>query len=228
MKKFAILIVLASLALAAAYSASPLDKYWAAKSKNYPASKLSWNVKGWAAGQYVVLGVKNNGKPISVSRSLIVGKEGSAWIIENWSVDEKGRETVGQTCIDGYDKALSSGDTSAIDIVWIKSIGEDGKVVKTMGSELGMMKGMMRSSYESLVATNSAMTSGGAVTVPAGSFAGTGYYKSSAKTMGISVEGESWFSDSVPINGMVKSTMNKGKVVTELLDFGFDGKPKMK
>jgi len=226
-KKPAIVVTLALFAAALSFAASPLEKYWASKGKSYPASNLTGKPKAWAPGQYVLLGVSSNGKPQSVSRSLLVGKEGSAWIIENWSIDKDGKETVGQTCIDGYDKAMSAGDASGIEIVWMKTMDKDGKVTKIEGQQLSMFKSISKSSYESLVTTTTGLIAGGAVAVPAGSFAGTGYAKSTVKTMGFSVESEVWFNEAVPINGMVKSSSNKGKSVSELLDFGFDGKPKM-
>lgn len=34
---------------------------------------------------------------------------------------------------------------------------------------------------------------------------------------------KSWFSDKVPVNGMVKSVTDDGKITTELLDFGDSG-----
>jgi hypothetical protein len=220
-------IALALLAAAAAFAATPLDKYWTPTGKSYPASSFS-KPKAWAAGQYVVLGNTNNGKRESVSRMLLVGKEGSAWVIENWSIDKGGKEATSQMCVDGYDKAITSGDASGLELVWMKMTGDDGKVQKIEGSQLAMYKTFSKAAYESLVTDSSGMKDGGAVTVPAGSFAGTAYAKTTAKVMGFSVESEVWMNEAVPLNGMVKSSANKGKSVSELLEFGFDGKPKMK
>jgi hypothetical protein len=100
-------------------------------------------------------------------------------------------------------------------------------VEKIEGDELAMYKSFSKAAYESLVTTSTGMTGGGAVTVTAGSFAGTGYAKTTAKVMGFTVESEGWFNEAVPITGMVKSSSNKGKSTSELLGFGFDGKPKM-
>jgi hypothetical protein len=225
-RKAAFAAALALLAAGAAFAASPLDKYWAPTGASYPAGSFT-KPKEWAPGQYVVIGNSSGGKRESVARMLLVGKEGGAWIIENWSVDKGGKESVGQMCVDGYDKAIASGDASGLELVWMKMIGDDGKVQKIEGSQLAMYKAFSKPVYESLVASSTGIKEGGAVTVPAGSFAGTSYAKTSAKVMGFNVEGEVWMSPAVPINGMVKSSSNKGKSTSELLSFGVDGKPKM-
>jgi hypothetical protein len=226
-KKAAIAAALALLAAGASYAASPLDKYWTPTGASYAAGAYS-KPKAWAPGQYVVLGTMNNGKRDSVSRMLLVGKEGGAWIIENWSVDKGGKESVGQMCVDGYDEAIASGDASGLELVWMKMIGDDGKVQKIEGSQLAMYKAFSKAAYESLVTSSTGLKDGGAVTVPAGSFAGTSYAKTTAKVMGFAVEGEVWMSPAVPINGVVKTSSNKGKSTSELLSFGTDGAPKMR
>jgi len=225
-RKTAIAATLALLFAGASFAASPLDKYWTPTGASYPAGAFS-NPKDWAPGQYVVLGTLNNGKRESVSRMLLVGKEGSAWIIENWSVDKGGKESVGQMCVDGYDKAIASGDASGLELVWMKTVGDDGKVQKLEGSQLSMYKAFSKAAYEGLVTSSTGLKDGGAVTVPAGAFAGTSYAKTTAKVMGFTVEGEVWMSAAVPINGVVKTSSNKGKAASELLSFGADGKPKM-
>jgi hypothetical protein len=225
-RKMSIAAALALLAAAAAFAASPLDKYWTPTGKSYPATSFT-KPKAWAPGQYVLLGTVNGSKRESVSRMLLVAKEGSAWVIENWSVDKGGKETVSQMCVDGYDKAIASGDASGLELVWMKMIGDDGKVQKLEGSQLAMYKTFSKAAYEGLVTSSTGMKDGGAVAVTGGSFAGTAYAKTTAKVMGFTVESEVWMNEAVPINGMVKSSSNKGKMVSELLDFGFDGKPKM-
>jgi hypothetical protein len=225
-RKAAIAASLALLAAGASFAASPLDKYWTPAGASYPSSSFA-KPKAWAPGQYIVLGTLSNGKRESVSRMLLVGKEGSAWVIENWSIDKAGKESIGQMCVDGYDKAIASGDVSGLELVWMKTVGDDGKVQKIEGSQLSMYKAFSKAAYESLVTSSTGLKDGGAVTVPAGSFAGTAYAKTSAKVMGFTVESEVWMNEAVPINGMVKSSSNKGKSTSELLSFGADGKPKM-
>ena len=168
-RKKSLAAALALLAAAAAFAASPLDKYWTPTGKSYPASSFT-KPKAWAPGQYVLLGTTNNGKRESVSRMLLVGKEGSAWIIETWTVDKGGKESVSQMCVDGYDKAMASGDASGLELVWMKMIGDDGKVQKLEGSQLAMYKTFSKAAYESLVTSSSGIADGGAVTVTAGSF----------------------------------------------------------
>jgi hypothetical protein len=78
-----------------------------------------------------------------------------------------------------------------------------------------------------MVVKSSAPTDGGEQKVPAGSFAGTSYMKSSATVMGKTVETEVWMHPAVPINGSVRSKDVGGSSESVLLGFGSDGTPKI-
>jgi hypothetical protein len=230
MKKFVLAIAALCLLLPcamAAPAAKSLDSYWSDSGKSFPAGGQFSKPMAWAPGQYVVEGSTVKGKRSSVSTTLIVRKDDQGWVIETVSVNKDGKESVGQMCLSGFDTAMSTGDASKIELVWMKSLDKNGKVVVTEGPALTLIKGMMKSSWEKLVVNVSAPVDGGSVAVPAGSFAGTSKIKSSTKVMGQTIETESWFNSAVPVNGVVKSQTTDGKTVNELLAFGTDGKPRI-
>jgi hypothetical protein len=142
-------------------------------------------------------------------------------------VDKSGKESVGQMCLAGFDEAQASGDSSKIELVWMKTLDKDGKVQLLEGPALIMIKATMKASWEGLVVKAQAPTEGGSVSVPAGSFAGTWYSKATAKVLGQSIESETWYSAAVPVNGMVRTRTTDGKSETVLLAFGTDGKPRI-
>jgi hypothetical protein len=229
MKRTILTMAVLSIALAGAVAApaNPLDRYWADKGASYPAAGQFKAPAAWVPGQYVTIGTTSKGKRDSVSTTLIVRKEEKGWVIETVSLDKNGKENVGQMCLSGFDEARTLGDASKVDLVWMKSLDKDGKVVLTEGPTLALVKAVMKSSWEKLVVSVSAPTDGGPVAVPAASFAGTSYYKSSVKVLGKTIETESWFNAAVPINGVVKSRATDGSTLTELLAFGTDGKPRI-
>jgi hypothetical protein len=229
MKKLALALSMATIALAAA-SAAPaksLDSYWADKGTAYPASGTFSKPAAWTPGQYVTIGTTIKGKKDSVTTTLLVRKEEGAWVIENAGIDKKGKESISQTCLKGFDEAMATGDTSKIELVWMKTMDKNGKVSLIEGPTISMMKGLMKSSWEKLVVTVSSPSDGGTQAVPAGSFAGTSYIKSTSKIMGKTIESETWFQPSVPINGMVKTRAADGSSESLLLAFGVDGKPRI-
>ena len=109
----------------------------------------------------------------------------------------------------------------------MKTLDKNGKISVIEGPTIAMFKGLMKSTWEKLVVRVSAPTDGGAVTVPAGSFAGTSIHQIDEQGDGPDYEAETWFNSAVPVNGVVKSTTTDGKTVTELLAFGTDGKPRI-
>jgi hypothetical protein len=229
MKKLALSLAVLCLILPAA-SAAPsksLDSYWTDAGKSFPAAGQFSKPAAWMPGQYVVTGTTVNGKRDSVSTTLLVRKEEGGWVIESSGVDKNGKESVTQMLLAGFDTAMTTGDTSKIELVWMKSVGKDGKVSVIEGPAISMFKGLMKSSWEKLVVSVSSPSDGGTVAVPAGSFAGTSVIKSTSKVMGKTIETESWIHPSVPVNGMVKAMTADGKTVTELLSFGTDGKPRI-
>jgi hypothetical protein len=110
----------------------------------------------------------------------------------------------------------------------VKELKKDGSVTTTQGAQLGFLKGLYKSAYENLVTPSTGVTDGGAITVPAGSFAGTSTIKSTVKVMMATIQVQSWLNPAVPVNGMVKSMTTDGKTVIELLSFGSDGMARIK
>jgi hypothetical protein len=215
------------LPLASAAPAKGIDQYWADKGKSFPAAGQFSKPAAWAPGQYVTLGTTVKGARESVSTTLLVRKEEGGWVIETSSIDKKGKESVSQMLLAGFDAAMTAGDASKIELVWIKNMDKDGKVSQMEGPAVSMFKGLMKSSWEKLVVSVTSPADGGTVAVPAGSFAGTSVVKSTSKVMGQTIEAESWFHSAVPVNGVVKTRTTDGKTVTELLAFGTDGKPRI-
>ena len=218
----ACLVILAAQTVAAA----PLDQYWKPAGAAFPPAGPFSTAAAWQAGQYSVTGNLVGGKRDSISSSLIVRKEEGGWVIETWSMDKSGKESVSQVLLGGMDEAMA-GDVSKIRIVWMKSLKSDGTVEKTEGPAMAMIGAMMKSTYEKLAVNVQTYTDGGVVEVPAGSFAGTSLVKAKTKVMLFTVETESWFHPAVPVNGMVRSRSSDGKNVSELLSFGYDGTPRI-
>ena len=208
-------------------AASPLDSYWNQTGKSYPAGAQFTKPMPWAAGQYVVTGTTTSGSRKSVSKTLLVRQEQGGWVIETSTLSSNGEEKVTQMLVTGFDQAIATGDASGLDLVWIKTLKKDGSITTTQGAQLGFMKGLYKSAYENLVSKTSGVTDGGAIAVPAGSFAGTSTIKVSVKVMMSTIEMQSWLHPAVPVNGTVKSMTTDGKTVIELLSFGSDGAPRI-
>jgi hypothetical protein len=229
MKKVVLSLMAVALALpcALAAPAKSFDSYWTDSGVFYPATGTFSKPAAWVPGQYVVMGTTVSGKHDTVTTTLVVRKEDQGWVIENSSVDKKGKESVSQMLLAGLDTAMTTGDPSKIDLIWMKSMDKSGKVNVMEGPAITMLKGLMKSSWEKLVVNVAAPADGGAVTVPAGKFGGTSTIKSTAKVMGRTIEAQSWFYSSVPVNGVVKTMTSDGKTVSELLAFGTDGTPRI-
>lgn len=200
-----------------------LDSYWTSTGKSYQAGAQFNGPMAWAAGQYVVVGSTTNKARTAVSRTLLVRQEQGGWVVETSTTSAKAPQKVTQMLITGFDQAMSTGDVSGLDLVWIKTLNKNGSVTTMQGAQLGMMKGLYKSAYESMVVKKTGFTDGGTIEVPAGSFAGTSLVKATTKVMLFTVDTESWLHSAVPISGMVKSSTTDGKTVSELLSFGFDG-----
>jgi hypothetical protein len=216
------------LSIAGAAFAQSFESYWQPSGKSYPAAGVFKKAQAWAPGQYVIQGMSVNGKHDAVSRTLIVARAGDGWVIETWTLDKKGAETVAQITMAGYDAAVASGDPSRISIVRMVSKDKDGKVTIMEKDQLAAFGDMMKGVYQRLITTEQVVTDGGPVTVPGGSFAGTSLGKSSFQMFGKTYESQVWFSAVVPIGGLVKSLSSDNKNLTELLSFGTDGVPKLK
>lgn len=230
MKKIlTVLAVVTALALSGCSStskkASPLDGMWQGKSKNFTNKKFAKPMK-WAAGQYVVTGTINDGEKESISKSLVVRKESGGWVFETSTTNKDKKVTAMQMLIKGYDQAVAKKDASQIKVDWVKILQEDGTVQKIDGDAILMYNMILKSTWDNLIINGINYTAGGAVTVPAGTFAGTTKMHTSVKILFSTYEGDSWMHPDVPVNGLVKSVADD--VVIELIDFGFNGKAVIK
>lgn len=224
---FSVVITVSIIAAAGCSSApkkSPLDGEWLGKNKSFAAKKYLKPMK-WSAGHFVVTGSVNDGERESVTRSLVVGKESGGWIFETVTTNAKKEVTGMQMLIKGYDKAIAKNDASQIEIVWIKMLDKNGKINRIEGDAVKFYNVMMKATWENMIISAVNSTSGGAVKVPAGSFAGTTKIHTKVKLV-FTVEGDSYLHPDIPVNGVVKSV--SGDNVTELLDFGFNGKAQIK
>jgi len=207
--------------------AQSLDSYWTSTGKSYPAAAQFSGPMPWAAGQYVVIGSTSNKTRAAVSRTLLVRQEQGGWVIETSTTSAKSPPKITQMLVTGFDQAVATGDVSGLDLVWIKTLDKNGKVTTMQGAQLGMTKGLYKSTYENMVVKKTGYADGGTIEVPAGTFAGTSMIKASTKVLLFTVDTQSWMHPAVPISGMVKSMTSDGKNVSELLSFGFDGVPQM-
>lgn len=190
--------------------------------RNYGVSGRFMTPMRYAVGQYIVHGVTENDGTRSISKTAIVGRDGSGYVFEFSNLSES-QESVAQICMDGMDKARNTGNPEDIDIRWIKVKGDDGKVQKIEGPMIYMMRAMYKNSLRSVNVKIGTYTSGGVVRVPAGSFGGTNVVNAEVVIFGSTYRSKSWYHSSVPINGMVKSVTDDNEQTMELLDFGTRG-----
>jgi len=177
----------------------------------------------YAVGQFVTHGNTENTGKRSVSRTAIIGKERNGWIIETYSINESS-ESCSQMLVVGLDTMQSVQDFENLDILWVKMKDENGQIQTIEGPPLMMAKGFYKSALKSF--NMSALTNQGSgedITVPAGTFTNTFNADAEVSIMGMTFRSKSWFCDKVPVNGMVKSVTDDGKVTTELLSFGNSG-----
>ncbi len=192
------------------------------------SSSKSFNMSGnfvktmpLKVGQWVMQGSNNEGTK-SINRISIVGQEQGGWIFEFYSLTES-VESWTQMLIKGLEEANESKNFDDIDIVWVKTKDNDGNINTIDGMVLSLSKGLYKQSLSSLNLKLTSGTSGGSITVPAGTFNGTYKSKAEVSVLGTKYTAEGWYHSEVPINGMVKSVSDNGKIVTELLDFGLTG-----
>ncbi|TFG84232.1 MAG: hypothetical protein E4H20_03750 [Spirochaetales bacterium] len=225
---FAALVLVSMVAISCASSppaSSPMDAYWASSGTAFPASTHFVRPITWKAGQYIVIGSTVKGKRESVSKTLLVRKDKDGWVLEMSTVDRKGNETVSQVCFSGYEEAIVTGTYSQLRMVWMKNRDEKGEIQVISGDEMTFYNTFARSAYENMIVKIDKFIDGGTIAVPAGSFSGTNYIKASVKVMGFNIETETWYHPAVPLTGVVLSRSTDGKSVSELLSYGFDGKP---
>lgn len=208
-------------------SPSPFDAQWQNTGKVYKGKKFK-QVMTWAPGQYVVSGNIIDGKKDSISRFLVVGKEKGGWVFETTSTSLEGKLTGMQMLITGYERAVNTGETDEIKVVWMKMLQEDG-TVQQMDETLIMVNNFaLKSTWSKLINVNASFGDGGAVTVPAGTFASTSKAKTKVKVFFKTFETTTWLHADVPVNGLVKAASDDGKNITELISFGYNGKPIIK
>lgn len=227
MKKiFTLFAIITALALSSCSSSakksSPLDGEWTSKGKSITGKVFKAPMK-WAPGQYVVIGTINDGEKESITRSLVVKKEAGGWVFETTTTNKKKKVTGMQMLIKGYEQAIAKKDASLIKVVWMKMLQENGTVQTIEGDNLLIYNVIMKSAWDNIIISGTTSAEGGAVVVPAGSFAGTTKMSTSVKILFATIKGTSWLHPDVPVNGVVKSSSGDSK--TELLDFGFNGKP---
>ena len=182
-----------------------------------------FNPMPYAVGQFVTHGNTENTGKRSVSKTAIVGREGNGWIIETYSISEYS-ESISQMLVVGLDNMRTARDFENLDIRWVKMKDENGQVRTIEGPPLMMAKGFYKSALKSFdISALTNQGSGADITVPAGTFTNTFNADAAVSVMGMTFRSKSWFSDMVPVNGMVKSVTDDGKMTTELLDFGNSG-----
>ncbi|HOP64890.1 MAG TPA: hypothetical protein PK906_16045 [Spirochaetota bacterium] len=231
MKKFTVFSVFVLAFMLAACSSAPkknphLDGYWQSKGKKIAYKRFS-APKRWAPGQYIVMGTLDDGDRISVTKTTIVRREAGGWVFESVSTDEDGKVSGTQMLIRGYEQAVKKKDTSKIKVIWMKTLRPDGTVQKIEGDALTIYNMMLKSTWDKVIISGNSYTKAGAVTVPAGTFAGTTMLKASVKLI-FTFTQISYLHPGVPVNGLVKATDEDGKVLQVLLDYGFNGKAAIK
>lgn len=204
-----------------------LDGYWQGKGQSVAYKKFT-KVMNWAPGQYVVTGNLDDGERKSVTRTTIVRREQGGWVFESITTDDEGQVTGMQILIRGYEQAVSKKDPSRISAVWAKILQADGSVQKFEGDSMALYNMMLKSAWEKLVVSGVDYAKSGAVTVPAGVFAGTTSMKVSVSVLFKTITQVSYHHPDVPVNGMVKAMDEDGETVSELLSYGFNGKAVIK
>lgn len=225
MRTLSLILIAASLVACGAsvnlaYQKRIADTFSASSGRTIGASEF---VKPTALseGQFAVYGMLNSDGKKSVMQNSVIMKDGNSWIIEAMTLSESA-QSVMQYKVSNLDKAMAERNPDIIEIDWIKMKTDDSQTQVIDGAVLSLMSGMYRKGMGMWTASFTGATSGGAVTVPAGSFAGTTKASSKIEMMGFTMESTGWYSSSVPISGLVKSTDDDGNTMT-LLDFGTSG-----
>jgi hypothetical protein len=212
---------------AGAFAASAFDDFWRSTGKSYPADGAFRRPPLLAPGQFVVAGLSINGRHERVTRTLVVGRAGQNWILENATYDKNGGENLVQIEIEGYEAALATGDASRIRILRMTTRDGGGRLVEKSGPAPGIYGEMMKLGFQRMIVGTEGFSAGGRLSVPAGVFPATHEAQSYLSIFGNRMRMENWYSAEVPISGIVRSVSSDGRNVTELLAFGYDGKPSL-
>ncbi|MCO6466017.1 MAG: hypothetical protein J5I53_05300 [Bradyrhizobiaceae bacterium] len=223
MKTFVALFILAvasMTALAGDNEAEILAMFQKMKTASYPASTFT-KPMAWSVGQWVLFGNTDDDGEKSVSRMAIIARDGEWWTVEmkNMSEDDV---TILQLELKGLNFVTSADNMDQVDFRKIRMKHNDDDPIEIEGFMLNMAKGMYKDGLKGWVMENTTIKPGPAITVPAGTFAGSSVAQSKVHMLGEEVESETWLSASVPITGLIKSTSSDGYSMV-LLDFGLDG-----
>lgn len=202
---------------------------WTPKAMDYPGVAAFTRPLSWQVGQYVLYGSMEKGERKAVFRTLIAGHEGGTWTVEIWNLDAKGKESVVQILLSGYENVYATGDMSYLQILGFRSRDKSGKIAEVEGKRLGLLAGAAKPYLAMMLGLEvpPSLVTGRSMVVPAGRFETTGYGKGRYTVLGRSGEFSGWYSPLVPISGAVRTESEGGKNVTVLLAFGFDGLPVM-
>jgi len=191
-------------------------------SKTYNGSG-KYNPMPLAVGQFVTHGNTDDDGTRSVSRTAIVGKEGRGWILETYSINDHS-ESCTQMLVVGMENMHTSQGLENLDILWVKIKDENGQIQTIEGPTLMMAKSFYKSALQSFdISAITNQASGADVSVPAGTFKKTFSADAEMSVMGMTFRSTSWFHEKVPVNGMVRSITDGGKMTSVLLDFGKTG-----
>lgn len=193
--------------------------------RSFPAgSDLSspTGARTFKGGEWVVYRNLDGAKMTGLLKMALVRQDGDAWVFELTSMTDTG-STVIQEAIQGLGDLVSTGNPEAGKVLWVKVRGRDGKIETLQGAMLGMMG----NTYKAMITANSgrsteALTPGGPVTVPAGTFAATWKATSQLSQGRSSEKGTVWLSTQVPVWHLIKAQGTSGRVL-ELVDFGASG-----
>ena len=105
---------------------------------------------------------------------------------------------------------------------------EDGTVINLEEAQIMIYNMALQSTWSKLINVDTSFKQGGPITVPAGTFASTSTAKAEVKILFKTFKSTTWLHPDVPVNGVVRSASDDGKNVTELISFGFNGKPLIK
>jgi hypothetical protein len=182
----------------------------------------------WAPGQYVVEGESIEGRHDNVTKFLLVRREKGGWVVEIETASRRGSHLY-QALVSGVDEAIADEDASRLRLLWARSAAKDGGIVTTQKRlALELIGQAVRPAAARLLANIKGHRSGGAVMVPAASFADTSLNVIQTRGVFGSSENSYWYNQNVPINGLVRYNSDVGRRTIELLAFGFNGVPKMK
>jgi hypothetical protein len=110
----------------------------------------------------------------------------------------------------------------------MKLLQEDGTVQQLEEARIMVYNFALQSTWSKLVNVNTSFKNGGPVTVPAGTFTSTSITNAEVKILFKTFKSTSWLQPDVPVNGVVRTFSEDGENITELISFGYNGKPIIK